>query len=149
MKNLLLAVCLVTIVNMVVPDRAVAQSNTGSAGLIVYRDSNGHLTHASKRSAKQMVQLADQNSHITLWLTLNYPFVMFVDETAENAIEAQNRAIRHGFGEILDPLVARGLVWHPKSGSYFKGPGCTVRATVAGLRELIADDRILQIVAVE
>lgn len=147
MKNSKTMLALVLIFGLVVTGGVIAQDD---AGLIVYRDANGHLTPASRESASQMTQIAAQNGEIVLWLTLNYAIDLYLDEqTDQEAIAAQYAAIHAGFAEILDPLFASGAAWYTLSGPFIRGPGCAVRASVSGLRRLIADDRILQIVAVE
>jgi hypothetical protein len=125
----------------------VAQDNIV---LSIYRDANGHLTPQSRQAAKEMTRIASRSGRITLWLTLNFEFNVYFDErTDQAAIEAQNRAVRDGFDDLLNPMIARGAVRHPKAGPLIQGPGCYVQATVDGLRRLIKDDRLLQIVAVE
>ena len=147
MRNITNLSAFVVIIGLITAGGVVAQHE---AGLIVYRDTDGQLTPTSEDVARQMVQIASRQGHITLWLTLNYAFDLYLDEQADQeAIAAQNAAIREGFGEVLDPLIARQAAWYPETGPYFHGPGCSVRATEAGLRRLIRDDRILQIVAVE
>ena len=131
-------------------DKAGTASSQDKILLSVYRDARGHITPKSKEAAKAMTKIASHNGHITLWLTLNYPFNTYFDPNTEQAaIEAQNQDVRDGFSELLDPMVSTGAVWHPQAGPFIKGPGCYVRATVAGLRRLIKDDRLLQVVAVE
>ena len=147
MKDCKTVLALVLTLGLVAVGNVIAQDD---AGLIVYRDSNGHLTPASRESASQMTQIAAHNGEIVLWLTLNYAIDLYLDEqTDQEAIAAQDAAIHAGFAEILDPLITSGAVWYTLSGPFIRGPGCAVRANVSGLRRLIADDRILQIVAVE
>jgi hypothetical protein len=120
------------------------------APLTVYRDAGGQLTPESRQAAREMHYIAVGNGHITLWLTLNYEFNLYLDpETQQREIEQQNQEVRAGFEEILNPMVARGAVWHPKAGPYYRGPGCFIRANAAGLQRLVQDERILQIVGVE
>lgn len=149
MNKSILAISLMVVLNTAIVEHVVAQSVTDSPALIVYRDSSGELTPASKRSIGEMVRLANQNCFINLSLTLNYPIDLDIDKNALAEIKAQKQAIRTNFEEVLNPLIARGSVWHTKSGPVYVGPGCSVHANADGLRQLIADDRILQIVAVE
>jgi len=144
-NNMLLA--LVLSAGVISTQYSIAQNN---AGLFIYRDAHGHLTPESKVAAKQMTRMAAHNGYVTLWLTLDYEINLYLDkETEQEAIAAQNAAIRAGLDEVLSPMVARGAVWHPEAGPLIQGPGCTVRATVAGLRRLIRDERIIQIVGVD
>jgi len=144
-NNMLLA--LVLIAGVISTQYSIAQNN---AGLFIYRDASGHLTPESRHAAKRMTRTAAQNGYVTLWLTLDYEINLYLDEeTDQDAIAAQNAAIRTGLDEVLSPMIARGAVWHPESGPLIQGPGCTVRATVAGLRRLISDERIIQIVGVD
>lgn len=149
MKQLFLAISLMVVFNTPMVEHAEAQSATASPALIVYRDSNGQLTPASRRSIGQMLRLANQKGFINLSLTLNYPIDVDIDKNAVARIEVQKQAIRIHYEAILNPLIARGSVWHTKTGPVYVGPGCTVHANADGLEQLIADERILQIVAVE
>lgn len=116
-------------------------------GLTAYRDLSGELTSQSKKNASAMTRLAAKNGHITILLMLNYPFNIYLDQMTESELKAQEEGVRNGFAEVLDALVANKKVWYPESGPYISGPSCTVRATVAGLQQLVHDERILQIVA--
>lgn len=119
--------------------------------LNVYRDSKGHLTPASKDAEKEMKRIAKDAGEITLFLTLNFAYDLYLAETSDEvAIDAQDQAVRDGFAEVLDSLVADGSVWYPNAeGAVFSGPGCAVLANDAGLKNLIKDERIMHIVGVE
>ena len=126
-----------------------AQDVESGMGLIVYRDLSGKLTQQSKVNARSMTRIALENGYVTLSIMLNYPFNVYFDQMTETELAAQKEGVRSGFAEVLDPLVAREVVWHPESGPFIMGPNCTVRATAVGLRSLISDKRILQIVSME
>jgi len=62
--------------------------------------------------------------------------------------QAQNQTtkVQAAFIELLQPMIADGDVWEPAGGSYIRGPGCLVRATKKGLRKLVNDERLIQVV---
>ena len=127
-----------------------AVSFAEQAPLTIYRDLAGNLTAESKEAAKDIRRIAQRQGYVTLWLTLNYEIDLYLDETTQQAeIAAQNQAIRGAFEEILSPMAHQGAIWYPEAGPYFQGPGTVIRANVAGLRRLIRDERIIQIVGME
>jgi len=127
----------------------VTASATGDQILTHYRGSDGKVTHQSKANAQIMHHIARDQGHVTLWLTLNYPFNFYFDELTPEEIAAQELAVAEGFDELLDPHVQDGDVWHRSAGPFIMGPGIAVRATGKGLKNLLKDDRLLQIVAIE
>ena len=48
--------------------------------LVHYRDSDGRIDQQSKENAHQMARIAREAGHVKLWLTLNYPFNIYLDE---------------------------------------------------------------------
>lgn len=114
-----------------------------SANYIVYRDGQGKLHEYPEGSAHELKRIAKNNGHVTLWLTLNYPFNF--DDLAPAEAEAQQAEIDAQFAELLAPLINKGDVWEPDSGPYIRGPGCTVRANKKGVRKLIENPDLLQI----
>jgi hypothetical protein len=121
-----------------------------STGLILYKNSDGLLSQNSRDRASQMTTIAAKNGEIALWITLNYEINLYLDQQLhKDQIAQQNDEIRSGLESVLSPLIARGQIRYPKGEPYIVGPGCAVWASPAGLRALIADARVLQIVAVE
>jgi hypothetical protein len=66
----------------------------------------------------------------------------------DREIAEQNEMVHDIFETVLGPLVAAGLVWHPKAGPNIAGPGCLVRANAAGVVKLVQDGRLLHIIEV-
>lgn len=94
-----------------------------------------------------MVDLAQANGHIDVWITLNYPFNLYADQMTEEETTTQDAEVAAGFNNVLASLVAKGDARHPQAGPLIRGPGCAVRVTKKGLKKLLKDERIIQIVA--
>lgn len=124
----------------------VATSSTQSLesnNRIVYRNAQGELHEYPEGSAQELLRMARDNGHVTLWLTLNYPFNF--DDLSPAEAEAQQAEINAQFAELLAPLISMGQVWEPPGGPFIRGPGATVRANKKGVKNLIRDLRLLQI----
>lgn len=122
----------------------------GSADpLVFYRNPDGVISQQSRENAREMEAIARTNGQITLWLVLNHPFNVHVEEMTPDENRQQSAAVERGFDELLAPLLSSGDVWHPKAGPLIKGPGSAIRANSAGLRRLLRDERILQLLAIE
>lgn len=117
--------------------------------LVHYWQPDGTTSLQSKDSAKAMRSIAKDKGYVTLWLLLNYPFNVYLDDMSQEEIDIQNSEVASRFDEILDPLVDSGDVWHRSEGPFIRGPGIAVRATDKGLRSLLRDQRILQITATD
>lgn len=130
------------IVVMILPLTATSQE---SETYSFYRNSEGEVSSHTKEQEKGMQKLAKENGHITLWLVLKYPYNVDIENMTPEEITSQETEVAAGFSEILTPLVAAGDAWHPPSGVVIKGPGCTVRATPKGLKQLLSDTRLYQI----
>jgi hypothetical protein len=119
-------------------------------GLIVYRDQNGRLTESSRDSAREMSRIAAKDGEVTVWLLLDYEIDLYLDPLTDQVqIDQQNEEIRSGFESVLQPMMAQGHVWHTDTGEFVFGPGCVVKANITGIRHLIRDRRIIQILAIE
>ena len=114
-----------------------------------YRDQEGNVDANAKADGKLMSRKVREDGVITLWITTGIPFNLRFSSMSEEEVAEQNARVRESFSEILDPLVNAGSVWHPESGPFIKGPGCTVRADKDGLKALLRDDRLIQIVATD
>jgi hypothetical protein len=110
-----------------------------------YRNAEGEVSQFSKDQAKQMLKYAKEHGQITLWLVLNYPYNVDFENMTSEEINTQKAEVSQGFNELLEPLMSSGDVWHPLSGVYIRGPGCTVRANSKGLKQLLDDQRLFQI----
>lgn len=110
-----------------------------------FRDADGGVSRYAKYQARQMLEYAKEHGQITLWLVLAYPYNPDTENMTPEEINTQDAEVSQGLSEILNPLVARGDVWHPPSGVFIRGPGCTVRATPKGLKRLLRDERLYQI----
>ena len=110
-----------------------------------YRNAEGEISAYTKDQAKRMLKFAEDNGYITLWLVLNYPYNVEIEDMTPEEVATQRSDVAIGFSTILNPLVANGDVWFPPSGAFIKGPGCTVRATPKGLKQLLDDARLYQI----
>jgi hypothetical protein len=117
----------------------------GNETFSFYRTAEGEVSAYTRDQAKQMLKFAKENGYITLWLVLNYPYNVDREEMTPDEIATQRSNVVSGFSDILDPLVAQGDAWYPPSGAFIKGPGCTVRATPKGLKQLLDDTRLYQI----
>jgi hypothetical protein len=150
MKMLSLAVFVFAMCIALNADEGMAQSAEDGHELLwsVYRDANGQLTKQSRRFARKMQEKAEENGHITLWLTANVAFNPYMDELTDQEIAEQNEMVWKFFEAVLQPLVDRGSVWHPKAGPNIAGPGCLVRANAVGVMDLVRDSRILHIIEV-
>jgi len=120
---------------------------SGNFGLTFYRGPDGTITQQSSDNAKAMEVLAKANGHIDVWLTLNYAFNLYTDQMTAEEIASQDAEVAVGFNNVLASIVAKGDAKHPRAGPLIKGPGCAVRVTKNGLKILLKDDRIIQIVA--
>ena len=146
MNKIIFYVCVALSLSLGVLDDSPA---FGNQILAHYRGPDGMVTTQSKSNAQIMHQIAKDQGHVTLWLTLNYPFNYYFDELTPEEIAEQEIEVVQGFNEILDPLVEDEDVWHRSAGPYIMGPGIAVRATDKGLRELLKDERLFQVVAIE
>jgi len=128
----------------------VARSQVASDGrqLVVYRGSDGRLSDESRELARVLVRKALANGTVELWLTLNYPFQTNVEALSPADREAQEAAVRSGFRELLAPLVARRMVFHPNGTPAVFVNGCRVTATARGVRRLVFDRRVLHMVEI-
>jgi len=127
----------------------LAAQAPASESLIFYRNPNGVLGDDSRANAKVMLEIAREQGHITVWVTLDFEFNFYMEHMTPNEIAEQNAAVADSFEEVLTPLVRRRQVWHPPSGPHIRGPGCTVRANERGLIALLRNERLIQIVAME
>lgn len=105
---------------------------------VVYRDASGNLTKESKKFAQGMVKKAKRRGYITLWLTANVPFNPDKAQLTVQEMDDQDQRVAEMFGELLQPLVDVGAVWHPTDGPKIEGPGCLVRANASGVGEACA-----------
>lgn len=110
-----------------------------------YRNAEGEVSQFAEEQAQQMILYAKEHGQITLWLVLNYPFRVDWANMTPQELSAQKAEITQRFGELLGPLVSSGDAWHPPSGVFIRGPGCTVRVTAKGLKRLLKDQRLFQI----
>jgi len=110
-----------------------------------YRNAEGEVSKFSKDQAKQMLNYAKEHGQITLWLVLNYPYNVDFGNMTPEEINTQKAEVAQGFSKLLAPLISSGDAWHPPSGVYIRGPGCTVRANAKGLKQLLDDERLFQI----
>ena len=124
-------------------------ASSADSVLVHYWQPDGTTSLQSKDSAKAMRSIAKDKGYVTLWLLLNYPFNVYLDDMSQEEIDIQNSEVASRFDEILDPLVDSGDVWHRSEGPFIRGPGIAVRATDKGLRSLLRDQRILQITATD
>jgi len=114
--------------------------------LIVYWDAEDVRHQTPSNSIRQIKRIANEEGHVTLWLTLKYPFNFYLENMTEQEQLNQQEEVRSQFAELLAPLIADGVVWEPDDGPFVRGPGCTVRATRKGVRKLVREDRLYQIV---
>lgn len=124
-------------------------SDLDSAMPVVVRAPDGRLTKDSKHIAARIAEMATQQGHVTLWLTANTPFNPSVGELSPAEIAEQDRRVQAAFARILRPLIRSGVVWYPSSGPVIRGPGCLIQANSIGVRKLVRDKDILQIVSVD
>lgn len=122
-------------------------ATVNAESIVVFRNSNGELGGASNANAKIMKQRIREDGFVTLWLTLDFPFNVNMGEMTQQEIDEQAERVSAEFDVVLDPLVDEGIVWHPRTGKFVKGPGCVVRANGKGLKHLLRDERILQLTA--
>ena len=138
----LVFVCLVAVCT-----GSVAAFANDSMPLTFYRDGQDQMTEQSKQNADAMKKIADKEGHITLWVMLDIPFNVYMDEMTAEEIATQNVAVAAEFAEVFYRLEANGDIWHPKDGPLIRGPGSAIRANARGLNALFEDRRIAQISA--
>ncbi len=110
-----------------------------------YRDGDGSVSAHAKDQAELMLRYAKEHGQITLWLTLNYSYNVDFENMTPQELNTQETEVAQRLNEILAPLLSRGDAWHPDSGVFIRGPGCTVRVTAKGLKRLLRDGRLYQI----
>lgn len=146
MKKLMSTLLTASILTFVCSDYLGAQDNGDSQLNVVYRDPEGKLSKDSKNFARILARKAHANGTVALWVTLNYPFNTNIGEMSQSELDAQNTAVRDGFDELLEPLIARRLVSHPNNVPVVFGNGCRVLANSAGVRALVSDKRVLHLI---
>ena len=122
---------------------------SGEGQIVHYRGPDGSISTESVANAGVMKDRAQTQGYVTLWLTFDFPLNVNFAEMTPDEISAQEASVSAGLDIILDPLIQRNKVWHPATGKFVRGAGCVVRATVAGLNQLLHDERILQITALD
>lgn len=114
----------------------------GHSTIAVYRE-NGQLTSEALQNVELLKTQANLQGYVTLWLTANVPYNP--DTMSVRQIAKQNQAVRRTLREVLQPLVAAGLVWYVPERPRIEGPGRLIQANVTGLMRLVEDDRLLHI----
>ena len=138
---------LLCILFVIVP--GTGQADGDSQSLTFYRLPSGEITEQSVRDGKTMRKLARKEGHITLWLTSGVQFSVSFESMSPEELEEQKSRVADEFSEVLGPMIEANNVWEPKFGRYIRGPGCVVRANAKGVRQLLHDERIVQIVAAD
>ena len=144
MSRIQTLICLICV--SILPAVSVAQSPDP---IVFYRDGNGDVNSASMADARVMARIARRQGYVTLFVTSDFPFNLNFDELTQEEIEDQNNRAADYMAETLAEAIASGHVWLPPEGQNVFGPGCRVQATPAGLRALLRDERLVQVVATD
>ena len=127
----------------------MAQAQQESLAIGVYRDTAGVLYETTPNSRQIIEEQAKRNGYVTLWLTLNLEYDVYLDpETQQDEIVAQDLNVANIYEYILSEYVARGAVWHPKTGPFIRGPGCMIRAKKQAVKKLFGEEKLNQITLV-
>jgi len=116
---------------------------------IFYRDASGEITKESKKHAQSMHKTAQKQGYVTLWVLFDLPFNESMHNMTEEELAVHQAWVTNYADDVLGILVDRNQVWHPKAGPLIFGLGCNVRATSQGLKRMLKDERIIQIVATD
>ena len=113
--------------------------------LNIFRTIDGRLTPESIENAERLQAVVARRGQISLWLTTRVPFNTNEDELSPKQASAQQKRVNREFRKILQPAIAKGVVWRDPARPNVEGPGCSVVATADGLAYLIEDSRLLNI----
>lgn len=116
----------------------------GHSTAAVYRE-NGQLTTEALENVELLRAQANAQDYVTLWLTANVPFNPDTDAMSARQIAQQTKSVRDTLHDVLQPLIAAGLVRYVRERPRIEGPGRMVQANVIGLMRLVNDDRLLHI----
>ena len=116
---------------------------------IFYRDASGDITQESKKHANAMHKTAQEQGYVTLWVLFDLPFNESMHNMSEEELVLHQAWVTNYADEVLGTLVETNQVWHPQAGPLVFGLSCNVRATSQGLKQLLKDERIIQIVATD
>lgn len=140
--------CILTLLFVVSPDQLYAQEDRADSPLMISRGADGLINKESKMAVRQLSRMANQNGHVSVWVTLNYPYDPFLVNLSEQAAADQDANVRKVFDEILAPLIAKRLANHFNGEPTYSGPSLRLSLTASGLRRLIRDSRVGQIVGI-
>lgn len=133
---------------VVAPVSVYAQQDREYAPLMVSRDAGGAINKESRKAIRQLSKTAKKNGHVRIWVTLDTPFDPSLAQKSEQLANHQQERVDELFDEVLDPLLSGGQVQYPTGEREYMGPSILLKVTNTGLRRLIRDQRVGQLVGV-
>lgn len=147
MRRSFLSILITVLAVVAASSSSLAAENPQYEPPMISRTASGTLNKESVVALHRLSKAAQREGSVTVWVTLSSTYLpAFLGQLTEEQLAEQSNQVSSEFDLILDPLLLSGNVAHPRGTPMVYGPSCLIRTDKRGLKALVDDLRIGQVV---